>query len=235
MVPLALAPAAIQAITGIGQLIGGKRQLREAERNRPMYEMPDAIKVATALAKAQYADQFMPGEGRMLDQNALAGANAAAAAINGGGGLSSIAGIQAQQSAGAQNIGIASAQSQQTDQANYANALNTYANYKDQEWQMNKYAPWAAKYNEARERIGAGQQNLYGAADSFGKYAIAASFMNQGSQPPSAADIASGAAASLSTTRQFTGQYDNLSYSPPGAEDALKWWSQNSYKFLPKL
>lgn len=237
----------MQGIQGISQLISGGKARRESERNRPVYEIPEATKQALALARANYADPFMPGEGRMLDRNSMAAANAARAAIEGGGGLSSIAGIQAAEARGAENIGIASANQQQQDLANFQGQLGNMANYADQEWQMNKYAPWADKYNEAKERIGAGQQNLFGALNSAANIGLGQAMMggksNVNGTPGMSTPMFNPMTAAhetqhaVNTTNQFNGAYDSLSY-PGTATDpaaAAQWWAKNSWQFMPKL
>jgi len=167
---LAAAPAIMQGITGLAQMIGGKKQLNNLER--PEYEIPNEVKQALAISRANYADPTMPGQQTMYDRNSLAAANAARAAIEGGGGLSSLAGISAAESTGAQNIGIAGANFQNQQELQYQQQLGNMANYKDQEWQVNKFAPYSEAYNEGRERIGAGQQNFMSALGGIAKVGL---------------------------------------------------------------
>ena len=47
------------------------------------------------------------------------------------------------------------------------NTLQLRAQYKDTEFQINKFAPYAQAYNEGREMIGAGAQNLYGGLNNL--------------------------------------------------------------------
>jgi hypothetical protein len=208
---LALAAAApiMQGITGIIQSIGGRNQLKNLER--PQYEIPNEQKQALAIARQQYADPYMAGENRMLDQNAMAAQNALTATAQGGAPLSAIAAVQARQSQGAANIGVASAQAQERDAAGYQAALGQMAQYRDQEWQMNKYAPYMQKYNEGRERIGAGQQNMFSALNALGNIGMAEAYNRSGAAP---GEVAASAAQSNGITQTLTRAYQSYPNQP---------------------
>lgn len=219
---LAAAPAVMQGVQGLAQWIGGKKAQREAEANRPQYEIPDAVSQAMAIARAQAADPFMPGEGRMSDRNSLAAVNAGRAAIEGGAGISAMAGIQAAEMAGAERIGIASAQDQRADMAAYQGQLGQYGGYQDQQWQMNKYAPWADKNNEAKERIGAGTQNMFGALNSLANIGLGQNMLSGGANvTPNV--MAADTQSAVQATQRFNQQYQNNPMVTDQYDPYLMW------------
>ena len=159
-------PALAKGIYGVSQMSKGNRTLRNLER--PQYEIPTSANESLGLARQAYADPRMPGENVMYDRAALGASNALDGAAQMGGGIGSVAAILAQQNAQNQNIGIASANYQNAARQDYAQALNQHANYQDQQWQMNKFAPYADKYAEARQQVGAGAQNAFAGLDAIG-------------------------------------------------------------------
>lgn len=217
---LELLPAIIQGFTGLSQLFQGKDKLDGLQR--PTYEIPNEVKQALTLARANYADQNMPGQAAMIDQNNLAAANAAQAALAGGGGLSSIAGIQAAQSAQANKIGIEAQNYQRQDEQQYAQQLANMADYKQQEWQINTFAPYQEKYQEGRQQVGAGQQNLFGAANSIANAGLAYAYMNSmlGNQPSVPTVI-----KDASTSADINSQYQHL----------VKQGSQMAWNYLNNM
>lgn len=159
-------PAIAKGIYGLSQMSKGNNTLRNLER--PQYEIPTAANEALGLSRQAYADPRMPGENVMYDRAALGASNALDGAAQMGGGIGSVAAILAQQNAQNQNIGIASANYQNAARQDYANALGQYANLQDQQWQMNKFAPYADQYAEARQQVGAGAQNAFAGLDAIG-------------------------------------------------------------------
>jgi len=171
----AIIPAIVQGITALQQMSDGQDK---ANAQRPEYKIPEEVSRSLAIAKANYADQTMPGESRMMDQNNLAAANAVKAITEGGGSLSAIAGVQAQQSKFAGDILTQSQNYQRQDEQQYQQLLGTMADYKDQAFQMNKFAPYAQNYAEGRQEVGAGLQNLYGSLNSIANVTMANSYLN---------------------------------------------------------
>jgi len=195
--------AAVSAIPSIFQAGVAARQMREGRRTlasleRPEYETPSGVMSAMAIARQQAADPYMPGEAEMRNRAAQAGANAFANAREVGNPLAVVGQIQAGQGRAMQNIGIASAEQQVRDERNLQDMYGVYAKYQDQEYQMNKFAPYAQKYNEGREQVGAGQQNLFSALDRIS--AVGGTFMSAyggqgvtaGANPATAAATAMG-------------------------------------------
>jgi hypothetical protein len=201
---LAALPAVFAGISAITQMAQGKKKLKalEAAGGRPEYETPEEVKQALAISQANYADPTMPGQQTMYDRNSLAAANAARAAIEGGGGISSLAGIAAAESQGAQNIGIAGANFQNQQELQYQNQLGNMANYQDQAFQINEFAPYTEAYNEGREQIGAGQQNLYGALGSIAKVGMG---MAMNPTAPTVQEMGTQAAGDVGKTMMING------------------------------
>lgn len=173
--------AALGAIPSIYQGVVGARQLREGRRGlanleRPEYNIPTGIEQSLALAQQQAADPYMPGENIMRNRAAMATANAFRNASQAGNPMAVVGQLQANENRAMQNIGIASAEQQNADMRRLQDMYGIYAKYQDQQWQMNEFAPYAQKYNEFREQVGAGQQNIFGALDRVS--AVGATFLN---------------------------------------------------------
>lgn len=162
MVPgiLGAIPSIYQFITGLNQTAQGKRDLAALER--PQYEIPGAAKQSLAISKAMYADPRMPGQGRAESQIAQTLSNYAKASRETSNPLAGLAMAQANAGRSYNDLATNAAAYQQQDQRNLQQELGQYAQMQDQEWQMNKFAPYMDKYNEAREQIGGGQQNQFG-------------------------------------------------------------------------
>lgn len=166
---LAAIPQVFKGIAGGVQMFSGARDLRHL--HRPTYEIPKEMGRATGIAAAAYADPRMPGEDfarQNIDLSASSALNAAAE--SGTPGL--ITAIQANRDQSSGALAAQSAQYQQSDADRYRDALGRMAEYRDQAWQMNKFAPYVDKYNEARQKLGGGAQNLYGALDGLGSIAM---------------------------------------------------------------
>lgn len=154
-------PFIYQGAVGFGQQQAGRMGLRNLRR--PQYQIPSAQQSALAIARSAYADPRMPGEATAysrIGQQMANFANTAQDNQNVGAGL-----VQAMAATNEANRDLAaqSAQFQLADQQNLQAQLGTYGQYQDTQWQLNKFAPYAQKYNEYREQVGAGEQNLMGA------------------------------------------------------------------------
>lgn len=158
-------------VVGNAQLIGGI--IKGIGNKRPEYQIPKEAQAALRLSQVNYADPFMPGEQRAYDQNMLAAANAARMYTESGAGVAGAAAVQAGQSKGAMDISVQSAMFKQRQLQNLQGQLGTMAEYKDKQWQMNKFAPYAQRYNESREMIGAGITNISGAMSGMSKLGAA--------------------------------------------------------------
>ena len=149
---------AIQGIGGLMGMIGNKR---------PKYRIPGAAVGALGVAKEQASRHEMPGESATLARIKQTGANAVAAAREYGmAGLSALPAIQGSMQSGALQLSAQSAQWRDRKQADYQQALSQFAMYEDQDWQMNKFAPFMDRRQRSQNALGAGIQNIGGGADS---------------------------------------------------------------------
>ena len=172
---------------GMGVLQGVAGMFTSA--NRPTYKIPKAEREALALARMRAADTQMPGEQRAVDRAMTVGSNSVRAAQESGNAMEALAGISAGTQGNLADIAAQSAQFQNQDLNNLDSALSRHADYQDQAWQMNQYAPYAQKYELKQQLLGAGATNIMGALDSYaGK-----SFV----QPPKAADLGSTASGNF--------------------------------------
>ncbi len=163
--PLALLPSLFEAGVGLTQMIGGNDQL--AGLKRPEFKTPKEALTALGLSKAEYADPRFAGQSELENQVDLNSANALATAQGRGAGMQTVGAIASAGNKAQQDITAEAARQQQADRFSYQNMLQLIAGYREKEFQMNEFAPYMDKYNEGRERIGAGQENVFGALDQM--------------------------------------------------------------------
>ena len=148
-------PVTLGLLVNAGGLIA--KQLMGA--NRPEYEIPDSARQALAQARILQADKNMPGEQKALEQVGISAANSVAAAREGGNVLEAISAIQGQRDRGTQGILARSEADQRADEERLIQQLGVMAQYEDQKFQMNEFAPYAERQQETRDIIGAMGQN----------------------------------------------------------------------------
>lgn len=168
MLPLAAIgaiPAVSQGIQGINQINQGKKTLEGLVR--PKYEIPSEIKSALTLSRQAYADPRLTGQGQAQNQIDATMANTVQQARDFGNPMQALSTIQANANAATNNLNVEAARQQERDLAGLQDMLGTMGKYQDQAWQMNKFSPYSDKYQEARQQVGAGQQNVYGALDKI--------------------------------------------------------------------
>lgn len=182
---LSIAPSLLKAGLGISQVIKGRRTLNGLER--PEYNMPGEVSTNTTLAAQAYSDPNTAAQVQAGNAIGASSANATAAAMQSGGGAALAPQIAANEQNARLNLAVQTDAVKQQQQQVLMGALKTQGEYKDQEWQMNKFAPYADKALEARQQIGGGEQNIYNALD--GVSALGSMFLgNKKSDPaPSAA------------------------------------------------
>lgn len=168
----AIIGAALSAIPALYKTFSGASQIKEAKQGladlqRPEYKVPAEILKANTMAQTAYADPYMPGQGVMMDRVEQQAANAYGQSVQAGNPFATLSSNQAIAQQGLQNIGITAANYQTADAQRYAQMLQTVANYRDQEYQMNQFAPYAEKSQEYRDMFGAGNKNLYSGIDQL--------------------------------------------------------------------
>lgn len=177
-------PGLFQAGTGLFQAIKGRKGLKNLER--PQYEIPAEAEAELAMAASNYLSGQMPGEGRAADRLDVAAANAGAMAADSGNALGMSSAIQANESAGINDLSDHVAQYSMEMGQRYQQALGMMAGYRDRQWQINKFAPYAEKANEYREMIGAGQTNIMNGLGSLSSIGVSA--LSAGRSGSNAAD-----------------------------------------------
>jgi hypothetical protein len=158
-------PALLKGGLGASQLIGGLGGMLTTKR--PQYKIPKAATMAMGVAQENANRMEMPGESTMYAKVAQQGANALGAAREyGQAGLAALPAIMAGMQGGNLNIGMQTSAWRDKKQGELMAALGQYAEYQDQEWQMNKFAPFMDKTRRSQNAIGAGIENISGGADS---------------------------------------------------------------------
>jgi len=155
----------LQAIPDIYNLVTGIRQQRAGKKTlaglqRPEYNIPGEINSALTLTKSNYADPRFAGQGALENRIGANQANAIQMAYDSGNPMDAISTIQGNSNNAAMQVGAEQARQQRADMGELVNMMDVLAKYKDQQWQLNKFAPYAQKYNEGREQVGAGQTNI---------------------------------------------------------------------------
>ncbi len=200
MIPVALIPYLYQAVTGIAQSEDSKDELKNLKR--PTYKTPSEVTQALTLSKREFSDPRFAGQAQLEAQVQQNASQALETAQRRGSGMQNVAGIVAANNQAAQDIGAEAARQQRGDLQDYQNMLQLMAGYKDKEFQMNKFAPYSDKYNEAREMKGAGQQNTFQALDALS--AIAGRMMSpEGQTSPVDAATQSASSQQFTKTNDF--------------------------------
>ena len=160
MLPLMAIPALIggaQAAAGaIGMLLN----------KRPKYEIPAAARQQLGLSQAQ-AGSDMPQYAQAQADLGTSMGNALAAARESGNPLAAIGMIQANQNKGLNDLNTANANYHTNRLDALGQNLGQFANYQNEEWQINKYAPYAERKALFQNLIGGGIKNIAGSVDSM--------------------------------------------------------------------
>ena len=170
---IALGSTIYQGISGYNQAQKGKDLM--SSLTRPTYQTPNEIYGNLNLAKSAFLDNRLPGESTAL--NRLQGSTSSAvqqaqqygrtpAEI-----MAAITGADANQNKGITDLATQGAQYHLGAQHDYQQALQTLAQYKDQEFNINKLQPYNQDRQYAQDLIGAGNKNLNGAIGGLGTYA----------------------------------------------------------------
>lgn len=194
-------PAIYQGIQGFNQIKQGKELL--ANNPRPEYEIPDEVKAALTLSKVAYADPRLAGQGQAQNQIDATAANTVQQARDFGNPMAALASIQSNTNTATNNLNVAAAQQQERDRAGLQDMLGTMAKYQDQAFQLNKFAPYEQKYQEGRQQVGAGQQNVYGALDKISSVGLQMLSGAGGNQAINIPDLAGDAAQSAAQTQKM--------------------------------
>lgn len=158
---------------------------------RPEYKMPEEINSMLTLAQAQYQDPYSQQNLDFQRQIGAGAANAVMAGRDSGNLAGILPAIVGQQNQGFNQTAVMQEATKERQRANLTDMLGIRAKYKDMEFQMNKFAPYQDQYNAGRERIGAGQQNLFGGLNGLSSIGQMLFSRNQNVAPADAAQFTS--------------------------------------------
>lgn len=176
----AAAPAIFNLVTGIGQNRKANRaldQYNQLQDQRPGYTTPSQIYQILGMAQQAYADPTMPGQGAALDRTNQSLNNVIGASSQAGNPFAALVGAQAQSDAATRDIYTQAASYQDQQRQTLFGALERLAGYKDTEFQMNEFAPWADQtqmaLNQYRDYRGAGNNNIKSGLEGIGSMGLA--------------------------------------------------------------
>lgn len=186
MTAAALAPSLFNTGVGIYQMVEGNRRLNALER--PKYDIPPEVYQQLVLSQQEFGARGRQEVQSRVD-NELAAANRAIMARDAGMANQSAAAIEAARQRGSNQIAVTADQKRQQDLNRLMASMGQMADQKAQQWQINEFAPYAQSYNEAREMIGGGIQNVSGGLSGIS--ALSQVYMGQGYAPQTATDMSS--------------------------------------------
>lgn len=179
MNPLAaigMAAGAVKSLVGIGQAIAGRSIMKKAEKNRPLYDIPNEYNQNVGLANdlfnlrgisSQYENNFLKGIGRNQ-----AGGLAALNSLGRGSALAGVSNIVQSGNDATGNLYSMAAERQLGNQragiSMKSNALNQLAQQKLAKMQWDKFNPYIQKMQKGQALSGAGWQNISGGLSQVG-------------------------------------------------------------------
>lgn len=215
------APAAIQGVTSIAQLIKAQQMQKELGP-RVNYEIPDEAKRALGLMQGLASSREMPGQAgmqAMMDlqaQKAYGNASRAATSSQDLLGVATALGEQGQENQ--LNLGIQAAQDYQARQQALYGALGTMAGYQEKKT-ADRQQDWYERAERAAQMKEAGLQNLMGTATSLGQMGMMGMMYGGG-----------GAGAGGSIADSFTSPSDlptSIDHTKMSGKNLMKLMMQN--------
>jgi hypothetical protein len=168
-IPLAVAliPAAMQAGTGLYQMIKGQQDA--SKLNRPTYQIPEEIKSKLTLAQ-QRSLEGMPDASKKLfidnmQRSSAFGLRNLSSRQAGLAGIPEL--VQGQTDQGRQ-MATQDAQARLINEQNLGAVQSEMAGYRDKAFDVNQLTPYTQKAQAAQALIGAGLQNIGGAVQGAG-------------------------------------------------------------------
>lgn len=180
-IPAVMIPSLISGGVGLAQTIGGAIGTLGAKR--PEYEVPEALEQSVALARIRTQDPYAPGYTQAKENLDLAAANALYTAQQSGNAQIGLGEVVGRTEAGYRGLQEMNIEDQARDVRDYESSLAQLAEAQDMEYQMNEFAPYAQRYQESRDVLGAGLENVMGAAKDYGLLA-ASGLMQGGGEAP---------------------------------------------------
>jgi len=161
-----------KGIMGAVQSAKSNKTIKRLNATLPKYKRPDEYGAELALRAKMAGQGQLPGLGQITDN--ISGATSQAYGAAEKGAISSntymgaVGDIYSKQINAFQDLGIKSAEFQQTQKENYMNTLQKGADYSDQEFQENVMRPWEVNMNEAQSKKQSGGQNLWNGLEGMG-------------------------------------------------------------------
>lgn len=161
-------PLTIGLIAGIPSLALGAYQAYQGyqlgQKKRPEYEIPGAIKSMLGMSE-RMATEGLPGEAAIRESitgSTSRGANLLERSAQGAQLLGGITDIVGSEQGQLTNLGVQSAQQKVLNQQRLQDALNTYAQYEDKQFEINELQPYLQAMQQAQALTSAGVQNVVG-------------------------------------------------------------------------
>jgi hypothetical protein len=175
-----LVAAGIKGAAGLGKAIAGgvqaNRARKELAKEFPKYSRPEEYDKLLSLYQREAGRGELPGqdryEARISESTSRGVRSAAKYADSPVAAVAASSQLYGQQQSAIRDLGLQYAAFLQRAQQNLAGAYQMGAQYSDKEWWQNVGYPDQVKRNMAAQRLGAGQQNLWGGIDMFGAAAI---------------------------------------------------------------
>ena len=171
--------------TGIGayNLSRGNRDLRQLERERPEFEIPDSVGRMVGIAEKE-TQQGMAAKD-IYEQDVMGATSrgiryAESVAGSGADLLGSVSNLYSQELESLNKISLQDLMFRESASQRLQEALEMQAGYEEKAFEYNEWLPWQTKMNKASERAGMGRGMIYeGVGDMFG---VAGNYMLGSSQ-----------------------------------------------------
>ena len=241
-IPLSILGGLTSAVPAAYQLFTGMKQQAQAgiglsRLKRPEYNTPEEALRSMNVAQNRYADKFMPGQGAYTDRVEQQAANAFAQSSEAGNPFALISNIQGQSANQLRDINTQAVNQQMANEKAYQQSLGQIADYRDQEWQINKFAPYRDKYNEFRDMYGAARQNIYGGLDSLagiGTNLIGGLMGGMGKKGVNVGRGGAGGGGGMGGSL-MSGKQKNYSFNSADAAKALREFEMKQAGYNPNL
>lgn len=185
MDPLTIASMATQAAAGIGQIITGigqKSQANKIARSnvRPTYIIPKSVTDNQAITESR-ASQGLSDQSKSLytqesDRGATAGIDAI---LSGGGSVNNIADLYGARNTGISHMALIDDSMRSANMKALVDQNNTMADFKDKEWQVNMWGPYADKAQAAAALSKQGSDNTWKGINTLGAVPANAALNNK--------------------------------------------------------
>lgn len=186
----AAAGALFNIISGIGQNKKANKALARYETlqgERPVFRTPDEALQILTMAQQAYADPTVPGQQVAEDRIGQNFSNVISAASQAGNPFAVLSGAQANANQSALDVMTSGQQYKDRQRMELNDALGMIAGYRDTEFQMNEFAPWADKtqfaLNDYRDYRNAGNKNIASGIGGLSNIALSMLSSGIGSNP----------------------------------------------------